>query len=252
MAKPTIKTKEELMIMKDGGSRLGVIKKALFDKVAVGINAADIENLACKLIASEGGVPSFKEVPGYSWATCVNVNDGVVHGIPKKSLIFREGDLVSVDIGMIYKGFHTDTSFTKLLGEDKELIKFLDTGKRALKSAIKAAKPGRYIGDISKAFETELKKDNLTPIKSLTGHGIGRKLHESPLIPCFAGGSSDEKIKIVEGMALALEIMYTNGGGEIKTDSDGWTIRTRDGKIAALFEETVGIMKDGPIVFTKP
>ena len=250
MSKPTIKSDAEIKLMAEGGKKLGKIKKALFNHIKPGVSAHELEVLANKLINESGGKSSFKEVSGYSWATCINVNDGVVHGIPHKSLVFNEGDVVSLDIGLIYKGYHTDTSITKLLGNDPKNTKLLESGQRTLKKAIKAARPGATIGDISRVFQTELEKDGLNPIRSLTGHGIGRKLHEAPLIPCYVSGSSDEKVKIVPGMALAIEIMYTSGSHEVKIEPDGWTIRTRDGKISALFEETVAITSDGPIILT--
>lgn len=245
-----LKTEEEMAIMLEGGKKLGVIKKALAQKVKPGVSAWEIEEEAIRLISEAGGEASFKKVAGYKWATCVNVNDGVVHGIPKKETIFKEGDVVSIDVGLFYKGFHTDTAISVTLSDDPEKKKFLEIGRRAVNAGIKQAKAGRTIGDISEAIEKEFKSAGLTPVESLTGHGVGRQLHEAPLIPCFVSGSRDEQVKIVEGMTLAIEVMYTGGSGEIKVENDGWTIRTKDAKIAALFEETVALTGRGPIVLT--
>jgi methionyl aminopeptidase len=188
-------------------------------------------------------------VEGYHWATCVNVNDGVVHGIPAKNLVFFDKDIVSVDVGIFYKGFHTDTSFSKLIGEDSEKVKFLATGRRALKSAISKAKNGKRLGDISRAMETVLREGGCNPIEALVGHGIGRDLHEDPMIPCYSGYPG-ENMMLKTGTVLAIEVMYTTGSGNVKTDEDGWTIRTKDGKISALFEETVALAHDGSIILT--
>lgn len=249
MHKFELKTPEEIRIMAEGGKRLGSVKNALKKAVAVGVSAAEIESLAMQLIKQSGAEPSFTKVPGYRWATCVNVNDGIVHGIPKKELVFKQGDVVSVDVGLFYKGFHTDTSVSVYLGDDPEIKKFLEVGKETLNTAITKAKKGRVLGDISEAIETGLTKNGYSPVRALVGHGIGHELHEDPMIPCFTGYPGED-LPLGIGMALAIEIMYTFGRGEVKTDKDGWTIRTKDGKLSALFEETVAIVDDGPFVLT--
>lgn len=249
MKKFTLKTPEEVDIMAEGGKKLSRVKKGLREAVRANISAAEVEKLAMELISKEGAEPSFTKVPGYRWATCINVNDGIVHGIPSPELIFNDGDIVSVDVGLFHKGFHTDTSFSVLLGENKELQKFLETGRAALNNAIKQAKAGKVLGDISEAIESTLLPAGLTPIEALVGHGIGRDLHEDPMIPGYTGYRGDD-FPLKEGVVLAIEVMYTMGSGEVKTDGDGWTIRTKDGKMSALFEETVAVTKDGPFVLT--
>lgn len=252
MSKINIKTSEEIEIMKEGGKKLFEIRNALAAKVAEGVSAMEIEELALKLIKASGGESSFKMVPGYKWCTCINVNEGIVHGIPKKEMIFKKGDLVSIDVGLFYKGFHTDTSTTVLLGSDKEKEKMLHVGKKALECAISQAVVGNKVYDISKAIEDVLIGAKLTPIRALTGHGVGRHLHESPFVPCFTKGDSRSlNIPLEAGLVLAIEVMYAKGSPEIMVEKDGWTISTQDGKISALFEETVGITKSGPVVLTK-
>src|SRR3990167_4791032 len=249
--KITIKNKEEIEIMTLGGEKLGLIRDSLAKAVAAGVNAEEIYNLAGELIEKMGGSPSFKTVSGYRWATCINVNDGMVHGIPHKTIVFKKDYLVSIDVGMIYKGYHTDTSTTLYLGtKDKERLRFLEKGKEALGLAIRQAKVGNKVEDIASATETALKKAGYQPITSLTGHGIGKNLHEPPYIPCFVGGNVDEKVELKEGMVLAIEVMYTLGKPELTVDDDKWTLRTRDGKISGLFEETVVVSKHGPFVLT--
>lgn len=247
----TPKTPEEISIMKEGGKKLAHIKKKLAEVVQEGENAYAIEELANELIDESGGKASFKMVPNYSWATCVNVNDGVVHGIPKKETIFKSGDVVSVDVGLFFKGFHTDTSLTVAIEPDKETKKFLGAGMEALANAIEKAKAGNYIYDISKAIEDTLSKHKLVPIKALVGHGIGRALHEDPHIPCFTREKRTNTPLIPQGATMAIEVMYTNGKPDLILEDDGWTISTRNGKIASLFEETVAVTGGGPVVLTK-
>lgn len=246
----SVKTEAEMGIMAEGGKKLARVKKALREAVKVGVSAIDIERLAVRLIEKEGAQASFKMVTGYSWATCVNVNDGVVHGIPKKETIFKEGDVISVDVGIFYKGFHTDTALTVYLGDDKEIEDFVEAGRQAMWDGVHAVKRGSTIADISKSIEKRLIMNQITPVWSLTGHGVGKELHEAPHIPCFMSNDSSQKIRIKEGFVLAVEVMITRGNGHIRLEKDGWTIRTKDGKISALFEETVAVTKSGPKVIT--
>jgi methionyl aminopeptidase len=252
MTKINIKTKSKKQVkhMAQGGKKLAGIKSELKKAIKEGVTAADIENLAVELIKKEGGKASFKMVPKYFWATCVNVNSGIVHGIPKKEVVFKKGDVVSVDVGFYYKGFHTDTSFTVIVGSLIKNNKFLKTGIDALKSGILQAREGNRIYDISSGIEMELKKGGLLPIKALVGHGIGKDLHEDPQIPCFTNESYEKSPKIPEGATFAIEVMYTKGKEDIKLGEDGWTISTADGKISALFEETIAVTTNGPTVLT--
>ena len=245
------KSPEELEVMISGGKLLGEVKAALRDAVKVGVIALNVEELAVKLIEQKGGEPSFKGVPGYSWATCINVNEGLVHGIPKREVVFKKGDIVSVDVGMLYQGFHTDTSFTVGLEADPETEKFLEAGKSALKEAIAKVKPGAKIYDISKAIEDGITQAGLTPIRDLVGHGIGKALHELPQIPCFVSDGRQRSLEIPEGATLAIEVMYAQGSSQVEIVKDGWTIAMRDGKISALFEETVAATAGGPLVLTE-
>ena len=245
-----LKTPEEMETMAEGGARLRRVKNALSKAVKIGVSALDIENLAMKLINEEGALPSFTKVENYRWATCISVNEGIVHGIPKKETIFKKGDLVSVDVGIFYKGFHTDTSISVGLDLTPENARFFETGRTALKKAIREAKPGKYIFDISKAIEDTITGAGYTPLRALVGHGVGRELHEEPQIPCFVPDGTSRGPKIVPGMVLAIEVMYTQGKSDIGVTEDGWTIVMRDGKISALFEETVCVTTKGPQVIT--
>jgi len=246
----SIKTEKELKIMEEGGKILREVKKELRRSSKPGVNAMEIEKLATRLISDAGAKPSFKMVPDYHWSTCINVNAGLVHGIPKKSIVFKKGDLISIDVGVYYKGFHTDTSISFAIESSPNVEKFLKVGEKALNNAIKEARIGRRIYDISEAIEKTLTKENLSPIKSLVGHGVGKELHEDPYIPCFTQGRKKDTFKLVEGMAIAIEVMYALGSSSVGLADDEWTILMRDGKISGLFEETVAITANGPKVLT--
>jgi methionyl aminopeptidase len=245
-----VKSPGDIQKMAEGGKKLSKIKKALKKAVCLGATAGEIEELAASLIKKEEGKPSFMMVPNYKWATCINVNEGLVHGIPKPEIVFKKGDVVSVDVGFFYKGFHTDTSFSVGIGVDKALENFLETGKIALKRAINEAKAGNYIFDISKAIEDTVKGAGYTPVKALVGHGVGKLLHEGPQIPCFTGGRRENSPRITPGIVLAIEVMYAQGSDEVEIAKDGWTIFMRDGKMAALYEETVAVTSHGSLVLT--
>lgn len=250
MDKFNLKTKDEIAKMAICGKKLHLIKEELVKAIKVGKNALEIEELAQKLIAKSGGKPSFAMVEGYHWATCINVNAGLVHGIPQKEVVFKKGDVVSLDVGLYYGGFHGDTSVTVGLGVDSKTKFFLETGKRALTDAIKEIKEGNYIYDLSVAIEKRIEGAGFAPIRALVGHGIGKNLHEDPQIPCFTYGRREETLKIQPGMVLAIEVMYTQGSPEIEIGKDGWTILVRDGKISALYEETVALTSNGPLILT--
>lgn len=245
-----LKTPHEVEIMHQGGQKLSNVKKKVLGVIAPNVSAWDIEELVTREIKAQGGKSSFKMVPGYSWSTCVNINDGVVHGIPKKETIFKKGDLVSVDMGMCYQGFHTDTSISVYLGDDPKVQKFMEVGKRSLKQGIKAFKKGNTVADITQAMLTELVRANYSPVYNLTGHGVGRKLHEDPRVPMVLSGSRDERVKLEPGLVLAIEVMYAMGKGDIVLEDDGWTLSTQDGTISALFEETVALTGHGRVILT--
>jgi len=248
--KMNLKSPEEIEIMHQGGQKLSEVKKKVLGAIAPNVSAWDIEELVTREIEACGGKSSFKMVPGYKWSTCINVNDGVVHGIPKKELVFKKGDLVSVDVGIFYRGFHTDTSVSVYLGDDPKVQRFMEVGKKALKQGIKSFKKGNTVADITRAIQSELVNANYSPVYNLTGHGVGRELHEDPRVPLVISGSRDEKVKLEPGIVLAIEVMYAMGKGDIVLEDDGWTLSMKDGTISALFEETVALTSHGRIILT--
>lgn len=246
-----LKTPEEIEIMAEAGKKLSRVKNALAKATKVGVNAKEIEDLAMKLIKEEGAEASFSKVKDYKWATCISVNEVVVHGIPHEEIVFKDGDLVSIDVGLYWKGFHSDTSISVGLNLSPENQKFLNIGKNALEKALSKVKVGNHIYDISLAIEDTIENAGYSTIKALVGHGVGRDLHEEPQIPCFVPDKIENSPLIVKGMVLAVEVMYAMGGDKVEVLEDGWTIAMRDGKIAGLFEETIAVLEKGTKVLTR-
>lgn len=236
--------------MTDGGRALGTVKSALRAFTKPGTRFEAIEAEAQKLIKELGFVPSFSTVPGYNWATCIMKNDEMCHGIPVGKVV-DDGDVITIDVGLINKGFHLDTTVTFVVGTVNEDVHlFLERGQEILAKAIDAAIVGNSIYDISFAMEKGLKKYNYGAVTQLTGHGIGTELHMEPAVPCVSY-RADKKKKLKEGQTLAIEVMYTQGSPYLVEDSDGWTYRTEDGSLSGMFEETVLVTKNGPSVLTK-
>lgn len=236
--------------MREGGHKLAVVRDALGAAVKPGVTPIDIEELACRLIDQEGATAAFKEVRGYHHATCINVNSVVVHGIPNKTP-FKEGDMVSIDVGLKYKGFYTDTTICVVAGEATPKQKhFIEVGYAALKAGIAAAKTGNHVSDVSRAVETVLRDNGYGVVEELTGHGVGRELHEDPMIPNFVDRHFPDPV-LQEGQTIAIEPMYTEGKRYVVMDRDGWTIRTADGSLAGLVEETIMVTKDGGLILTQ-
>lgn len=244
-----LKSTEEVEIMHQGGKKLAGVVKQVLAKIEPGMRLKEIDRLVDHLIDEEGGKPSFKTVEDYRWASCLNVNQGVVHGIPNDYSL-KEDDLFSVDIGMFYQGLHTDMARTLWVRKARN-EKFLEAGKKALKKATKAAKPGNRVGHLSQAIEVEIRKYGFCPVEALVGHGVGKKLHESPAIPCCLKGKIEKTETLRAGMTLAIEVIYTQKTPGIVVKEDEWTVETDDGQLAGLFEDTVAVTSKGPLVLTK-
>lgn len=231
------KTKEEIHSMSEGGKRLGEILAKLLACAKVGVRLDFIEQVAQKLIAKTGGTPSFQTVKGYHWATCLCVNDVVVHGVPSP-YVLQPGDILTIDVGLLYRGFHTDTAWTKKNGEGSDT--FLKVGEIALEKAIAKARVGNYVGHISQTIQETIEGAGYSIVKSLIGHGVGRELHEPPQIPGFVRGRIENTEKLVPGMTLAIEVIYAQGKGSVVyANDDGWSIATADRSLSAVFEHTI-------------
>ncbi len=250
-----LKKPTEIVLMQAGGQKLSAILAQLIEQTIVGTTPQAIEKLAYQLIVKAGGKPGFAMVPGYHWATCITVNDAVVHGIPTDKPL-KSGDVVTIDIGMYYKGFHTDMSTSVEVLDpgalpNPETQRFLSTGQQALGAALACIKPGNRIGHISKAIQDTIEAAGYSCVEDLTGHGVGKQLHEYPPVPTILVRPIDQTPLLKEGMTLAIEVIYAQGGPQTYTDpKDGWTIFTQDGKIAAVYEKTIAVVGDGYLLIT--
>ncbi|MCJ7740731.1 type I methionyl aminopeptidase [Candidatus Microgenomates bacterium] len=247
-----LKSPQEIKIMKESGQILSAVLRDVLSKAAVGVTLLDLDLGAEKEIIKRGGEPSFKKVKGYHWTLCTCLNEAVVHGIPNDYVI-RDGDVVGIDCGVYYKGYHSDAAWTVKIGQNGngEVDRFLKTGQRALEQAISKVKIGNYIWDISKEIEDVVEGAGYSVVQTLVGHGVGKKLHEDPAVPGFVGQKREKTPKICEGMVLAVEVIYNMGSPEvIYRGNDGWTIVTKDGKISGLFEATVAATIHGGLVLT--
>jgi methionyl aminopeptidase len=245
--------------MQTGGRMLSETLKEVCANVRPGISELELDALADKLIKEKGGEPGFKKVEGYHHATCISTNEVVVHGIPSPRVL-KEGDIIGIDCGVFYQGFHTDMSETlrvrsknqELSIKNDEVDKFLKVGRQALEAGIAKAKAGNHVGDISKAIQDIVEVQNgYSVVRSLVGHGVGKELHEDPEVPGYLQGKIEKTPELKEGMVIAIEVIYNMGGPDLAfANNDGWTLKTKDNSLAGLFERTIAITKSGPLVLT--
>jgi len=256
-------SQEQKIAQIEGGQKLGLILEELLQEAKVGVSLMQLEDLAQKLIEKAGGTPSFQTVEGYAWATCLCVDDVVVHGIPTE-YVLNEGDVLTIDVGILYHGYHTDTAWTKIVTsrsnphqdkivtKESDIERFLRIGEEALWNGISEAKQGNRIGHISRALQEIIEGGGYSVVKSLVGHTVGRELHEAPQVPGFLKGKIEQTPLLTNGMTLAIEIIYAQGnGGIVYANDDGWTLATKDGSLAAVFEHSIRIDGDYPQVLTR-
>lgn len=257
-----IKTEKEIEAMAEGGRILSETLHEVLSHIKPGVSELELDQLAEKLIVKSGGEPGFKKVRGYRHTICVSTNDVVVHGVPGNYKL-KEGDVIGIDGGVYYKGFHTDMSETvqvkshpatagSKVKSDNEIKRFLETGKRALEEAIRVTKVGNRIGHISKTIQDIVEEEGYSIVRSLVGHGVGRNLHEEPEVPGFLASKIEETPFLKNGMTLAIEVIYNRGKADVMyANDDGWTIKTLDGSTSGVFERTIAITKEEPYVLTK-
>ena len=249
------KSPEQVKIMHHGGHILATVLGEVMDAAVPGVTELELDKLAEKRIRELGGEPGFMKVKGYHHTTCFSTNDVVVHGIPSQYEL-EEGDVVGIDCGVYYKGFHTDMSESKIVKSSNfkvqnEIEKFLKTGKLALNESIKQAVIGNRIGHISQTIQRIVEKEaGYSVVRSLIGHGVGKELHEAPEVPGYLVGNINRTPLLREGMTIAVEVIYNMGTPEVMLDSDHWTIRTQDGSLSGLYERTIAITEDGPLMLT--
>jgi len=245
----SIKSTREIELMREAGRLLEITHKEMEKALKPGMSTMDINKIGEEVIRSFGCIPSFLNYNGYPASICVSVNDEVVHGIPSKNRIIQEGDIVSLDAGLIYKGYHSDAARTHAVGEvSAEAKKLMEVTKQSFFEGIKYAKAGNHLNDISSAIGAYAESFGYGVVRDLVGHGIGTHLHEDPQIPNFA--QRRRGIKLVPGMTLAIEPMINAGTWRVCWLDDDWTVVTEDGALAAHYENTILITDGEPEILT--
>lgn len=250
-----IKDDKQLETLKKSGQILAEVLNLVASRVEPGISAYDLDQLAEREIKGRGASPSFKNYKSspqdtpFPASLCVSVNSEIVHGIPKKTKILRNGDIVSLDLGVEYRGVYTDAAITVPVGQvDKKYLNLIDVTKLSLENALKVVKAGAFTGNIGHAIESTVKYYGFQVVRELVGHGVGNSVHEEPDVPCFGIPGTGPQVQ--EGLVIAIEPMVNMGKGRIIFDRDGWTVRTYDGLPSAHFEHTVLVTKTGCEIIT--
>ena len=244
----TLKSKREIELLKEAGHIVYLTHQYLRPHIKAGIKTKELDRLAEEFIRSKGATPSFKGYEGFPSTLCISINDEVVHGFPSDRVL-QDGDIISIDIGACYKGYHGDSAWTYTVGEVSDDAKYLlKHTEKALYEGIKQAKVGNRIGDISYAVEKYATEHNLGVVKELVGHGVGTSVHESPDVPNYGTKGTGPKIR--DGMVIAIEPMLTLGSPDIYIEDNDWTVKTVDSSLSAHFEHTIGVTNDGVIILT--
>jgi methionyl aminopeptidase len=239
-----LKSKEEIATMRECGKRLTASIDELLPFIKAGVTTLEIDQEAERLIIKNGAQSSFSRVPGYKWTTCLPINEQAVHTPPSKRVV-KDGDVLTVDIGAYYQGYHTDYATTFVVGGNAspKIEHFLKTGRETLEKAIAAAKEGAYLGEISKVMQEGIYGNGYFVLKDLTGHGIGHELHEDPYVPNYLSKPVQKTMKLPSGLVIAVEVIYSMGSENIVYEKEGeWSIRSKDKSICACFEHTIAIL----------
>lgn len=245
-----LKNPHQLKKMRDAGRISALALKAAGEAVIPGVTTAEINRAAHEFILKAGAKPSFLGYNGYPASACISVNNVVIHGIPDNRRIQR-GDIVSIDVGAIYEGFHGDNAATFAAAEVSEGARLLmEATQQGLNEGIRAAVAGNRIGDIGSAVQKFVEARGYSVVRQYVGHGVGHEMHEEPDVPNY--GRAGHGVRLVPGMVIAIEPMVNEGTYNVKTLSDGWTVVTADGRLSAHFEHTVAITAEGPVILTLP
>ena len=244
-----LKTGRELSIMKEACRISAGALKVIGQAVEPGVTTGELDRIAEEYILSQGAKPNFKNYQGYPATACISINDGVIHGIPSDKRVIKSGDIVSVDLGAVFEGYHGDNAATFAAGDiSADAKRLIDTTRESLYEGIRFARAGGRVGDIGHAIQKYVESRGFSVVRDFVGHGIGTKLHESPEVPNF--GISGKGIRLLPGMTIAIEPMINFGRPDVKILPDGWTVLTKDGSLSAHFEHTVAITPDGPQIMT--
>ena len=245
-----LKTARELSVMKEACRISAGALKLIGTAIEPGVTTAELDRLAENYIRSQGAVPNFKGYNGYPATACISINNEVIHGIPTEKRKIKAGDIVSVDLGALFEGYHGDNAATFACGDiSDEAQRLIDTTRQSLYEGIKMARAGGRIGDISFAIQSYVEARGYSVVRDFVGHGVGTSLHEAPEVPNF--GTAGRGIRLLPGMTLAIEPMINMGKSDVRIMPDGWTVLTKDGSLSAHFEHTVAITAEGPQIMTK-
>jgi methionyl aminopeptidase len=247
----TLKRPEEIERKRHAGAILADILEAMHAELRPGISTAELDLLAERMIREAGAVPSFKGYHGFPASICASINQEVVHGIPSPTRRIAEGDIVSLDIGCIWQGWHADCARTWAVGNvPHEVGTLIDATRRGMEAGIAAAMPGNRLGDVGAAIEAVAHEHGYGLVRPFVGHGIGAEMHEDPQVPNY--GRPGTGMRIEAGMCFAIEPMFNLGGDGVVVLDDDWTVVTRDGSLSAHFENTIAVTDSGPEVLTQP
>ena len=245
-----LKTTKELSLMKEACVIAAGALRAAGAAVEPGVSTAEINRIAHDFIVKNGAIPTFLGYSGYPAATCISINDEVIHGIPNKKRIIKAGDIVSIDVGATFNGYVGDNAATFAAGEiSPEAQRLCDVTRESLYEGIKMAVAGGRVGDIGSTIQRYCEERGFSVVREFTGHGVGKQMHEDPSVPNF--GTPGRGVRLLPGMTIAIEPMINMGGAGIRQLPDGWTIKTKDGSLSAHFEHTIAITADGPVILTK-
>ena len=247
-----LKTRREIELMREAGRISAPALKVAGEAVRPGVSTLEIDTIARKYIESQGARPNFLGLYGFPATACISINNEVIHGIPSKDRILKEGDIVSIDLGAEKNGYHGDNAATFAVGEiSDEAKRLIDTTRESLYVGLKQAVAGNRVGDISNAIQMYCEERGFGVVRDFVGHGVGKELHEDPSVPNF--GTPGRGVRLLPGMTIAVEPMINQGTWQVDQLSDGWTVVTKDGKLAAHFEHTIAITKDGEcMILTLP
>ena len=246
----SIKSQEEIELMREAGRILAITHEEMRKALAPGMSTYDIDKLGEEIIRSYGCEPSFLNYQGYPASICTSINEEVVHGIPSKKRILKDGDIISLDAGVIYKGYHSDSARTYGIGEIADTSEYLiEATKQSFFEGLSAARAGNHVRDIGIAIESYIDECGLGVVIDLVGHGVGRNLHEKPEVPNYATSRRGPKLK--PGMTIAIEPMITLGDYDVRWLDDGWTVVTADRSLAAHYENTILITDGDPVILSK-
>lgn len=245
-----IKSNREIELMKEAGRIVALAHRKIKEAIRPGISTYELDQIAEEIILANGATPSFKGYGGFTGSICASINNVVIHGIPSKKIILKHGDIISIDIGACYKGYHGDSAMTHGVGEiSEERQKLLKVTEEALYAGLEYAKPSNRLSDISHAIEKYVLEHGFSVVKDFTGHGVGQKLHEDPMIPNYGPAGHGPILK--PGMTLAIEPMVNVGKSEVVVLDDDWTTVTKDGTDSAHFEHSIVITENGYTILTK-